>query len=408
MKTKTTFQNFTKAAIALLLLSGFNTKAQTYVYNETTSSGMFIDGGGSEVPNPISDAVNSSANCAKSGTAGSWQKTEYFPTYTAVSGSKLYFSVYNPENVSSGQIKFFYTSAPSTEQWGGNVSYVSGSVTGWVEYSIDLTSHIGNEINKILMYTAGDKAAAVYIDNIYFGTQSVLSSSQTIEVYNDTTASGMFIDGNGAEISNPNPDDVNSSTLCARTGSGGWKKIEYFPTYTPASGDKLYFSIYNPNNIGTAVDSQGGQIKFFYSSAPSTEQWGGNVNYTAESVMGWVEYSLDLTEHVDKEINKILMYPGGSSSTVVYIDNIYFAKNSVLSTKSVAKVDNRVSVSKDGSIQFNKEQNNTQLSVFDLTGKLILQENINGLKGQKVLNHRGIYILKVKSVSGVSTQKVAF
>jgi hypothetical protein len=142
MKTKITFKNFATAVITLLLLTGFSAKAQTYVYNESGNSGMFIDGG-SEVPNPVSDAVNSSANCAETGTGG-WKKMEFFLTYTPVAGAKLYFSVYNPNNAGPGQIKFFYTSASGTEQWGGNITYVAGSLTGWIEYSLDLTSHVGN------------------------------------------------------------------------------------------------------------------------------------------------------------------------------------------------------------------------------------------------------------------------
>jgi hypothetical protein len=41
-------------------------------------------------------------------------------------------------------------------------------------------------------------------------------------------------------------------------------------------------------------------------------------------------------------------------------------------------------------------------------GRLILEEKINGKKGDKVLNNKGIYILRVKSVNGVSSQKIAF
>jgi bacillopeptidase F (M6 metalloprotease family) len=369
------------------------------VYNETTSSGMFIDGG-AEVTNPVSDAVNSSAKCAKTGTGG-WKKVEYFPTYTPVTGAKLYFSVYNPNNAGPGQIKFFYTSAPTVEQWGDNVTYVSGSVTGWVEYSIDLSSHVGKEINKILMYPAGGSSSDAYIDNIYFGTKSSLPTPQTPMVYNETTSSGIFIDG-GSEVANPVSDAVNSSANCAKSGTGGWKKTEFFPTYTPVAGNKLYFSIYNPNNVGP------GQIKFFYTSAPSTEQWGGNVTYGAPSATGWVEYSLDLTDHIGKEINKILMYPAGGSNSFVYLDNVYFATNSTLSTNSFAKISNQVYVSKEGKIQFTKEQTNSQLSVFDISGRLILEEKINGFEGVKTLNNKGIYIVRVKSDQGVSSQKIIF
>ncbi|PQB09029.1 hypothetical protein BST83_01400 [Polaribacter filamentus] len=323
MKTKITIQNFaTTALIALMLLFGFNAKAQTHVYNDATASGIFIDGG-SEVTNPVSDGVNSSTTCAQSGTE--WQKIEFFPTYTPVSGDKLYFSVYNPNSVTAAQIKFDYTSG-STEVWGGNVTYEAGATSGWVEHSLDLTDHVGTEINKIWLYVASGEANSAYVDNVYFHTNSVLGSgSSETDVYNDDTPSGIFIDG-GSEVANPVSDAVNSSTTCAQSGTG-WQKIEFFPTYTPVSGDKLYFSVYNPNSVTAA------QIKFDYTSG-STEVWGGNVTYEAGATSGWVEHSLDLTDHVGNQINKIWLYVASGEANSAYIDNVYFHTSSVISAPS--------------------------------------------------------------------------
>ncbi|MFH6769035.1 T9SS type A sorting domain-containing protein [Gaetbulibacter aquiaggeris] len=395
MKTKITFKNFSTTAIIALLLFGFNAKAQTYVYNDGTSSGIFIDGG-SEVSNPNSDGVNSSTTCAQSGTG--WQKIEFFPTYTPVSGDKIYFSVYNPNNVVSAQIKFDYTSG-STEVWGGNVTYDVGATSGWVEHSLDLTAHVGNEINKIWLYLASGEANSAYVDNVYFYTSSVLTSPAQTYVYNDTISSNIFIDG-GSEVSNPNSDGVNSSTTCAQSGTG-WQKIEFFPTYTPVSGDKIYFSVYNPNSVISA------QIKFDYSSG-STEVWGGNVTYDTGATSGWVEHSLDLTSHVGNEINKIWLYLASGEANSAYVDNIYFGTSSTLSTNSIAQINNRVFISKGGSVHFYKEQKNTFLSIYDITGRLILEEKINGKKGEKVLNHKGIYLLRIKSEYGVSSQKSVY
>jgi len=254
MKTKITFQNFATAVIAFLLLTGFNAKAQTHVYNETTNSGIYFwPLNGSQVANPISDTVNSSANCAVSSTDGAWSQIQYFPTYTPLTGNKLYFSVYNPNGAGFGQVQFSYTGSGS---WvgGTDVTYVSGSLTGWVEYSVDLTSHVGSEIDQVIIMPAGNSASAVYIDNIYFGSTSTLGTN----------------------------------------------------------------------------------------------------------------------------------------------------------SNSLAKVNNQVYVSKEGKIQFAKEQTNSQISVFDLTGRLIIEEKINGTQGVKTLNNKGIYIVRVKSDQGVSTQKIIF
>jgi hypothetical protein len=320
MKTKITQFKITFWALSFAILFTLTSNSQTHVYNDDAASGIFIDGG-SEVANPASDAVNSSSTCVLSGTG--WQKTEFFPTYTPVSGDKLYFSIYNPNTIASAQIKFDYTSG-ETEVWGGNVTYDAGAANRWVEHSLDLTEHAGKEINKIWLYLASGETKTAYIDNIYFHTSSVLNPA-TIEthVYNDDTASGIFIDG-GSEVANPASDAVNSSTTCVLSGTG-WQKTEFFPTYTPVSGDKLYFSVYNPNTIASA------QIKFDYTSG-ETEVWGGNITYNASAANGWVEHNLDLTEHVGKEINKIWLYLASGETKTAYLDNIYFHTSSVIVT----------------------------------------------------------------------------
>jgi uncharacterized protein YvpB len=373
----------------------------TYVYNESVSSGMFFESAnGSQVSNPVSDAVNSSANCAYSGTVDNfpWLEIQYFPTYTPVAGDKLYFSVYNPNGASGGQIQF-----NNGAYFGGNVTYVAGSATGWVEYSITLDDEIGNSLTKIILYPDSGNPVGVYIDNIYFGTTSVLPPpAVTTYVYNESVSSGMFFESaNGSQVSNPVSDAVNSSANCAYSGNVDnfpWLEIQYFPTYTPVAGDKLYFSVYNPNG------ASGAQIQF-----NNGAYFGGNVTYVAGSATGWVEYSITLDDEIGNSLTKIILYPDSGNPVGVYIDNIYFStKSSTLSTKSLAKIDSRVYVSKEGKIQFTKEQTNTLLSVFDLSGRLILEEKVNGVQGEKILNNKGIYIVRVKSDQGVSSQKIIF
>ena len=238
---------------------------------------------------------------------------------------------------------------------------------------------------------------AVVAFMILFGSNV---KAQTI-VYDETTSSGIFFQGtDGAEVANPVSDAVNSSATVARSATDGtWQQIQYFPTYSPVSGDKLYFSVYNPNGAGP------GQIKF---NVQTTELWGGNITYESGSLTGWVEYSIDITSHVGTELTQIVIMPAGDSSSAVYVDNIYFGSTSTLSTSSVTQIRNRAYISREGRIHFAKDQSNTKLSVYDITGRLILEENINGKTGQKALNHKGIYILKIQSDNGVSTQKSVY
>ena len=399
MKIKITFKNsLSTAAIALSLLFGFNVKAQTYVYDEVTSSGMFFDGNGSEVSNPVSDAVNSSANCANSGDASSWQKMQFFPTYTAVSGDFLFISVYNPNEVGVGQVQFEYASNPGAWQWGGNLEYVSGSLTGWVEYTIDLTPHVGNEINKVIVMPAGGSSSVIYVDNIYFGAVSVIPIPESPIVYNDTEASGIFFDGNGSEVSNPVSDAVNSSASCANTGdAGSWQKIQFFPTYTPVDGDFLFISVYNPNEVEL------GQVQFEYTSVPGTWQWGGNLEYVSGSLTGWVEYSIDVSPHLGNQINKVIVMPAGDSAADTYTDNIYFG--SALSINSVETFSEIVFFDESGRVIFTKDQTNTSLEVFDIYGRAIIKENINGKKSINKIENTGIYILKIKTGNNTFAMK---
>jgi hypothetical protein len=372
----------------------------TYVYNETTSSGMFFESpNGAQVANPVPDAVNSSANCAYSGTNNPfpWLEIQYFPNFTPTAGTKLYFSVYNPNAAAGAQIQF-----NNGAYFGGNVSYVAGSATGWVEYSITLDDEIGNAITKITLYPDSGNPVGVYIDNIYFGTSSVLPPPiVTSFVYNETTSSGMFFESpNGSQVANPVSNSVNSSANCAYSGTINpfpWLEIQYFPNFTPTAGTKLYFSAYNPNAAA------GAQIQFNNGAF-----FGGNVTYVPGSATGWVEYSITLDDEIGTALTKITLYPDSGNPVGVYIDNIYFSTTSNLNINSVAKIANQVYISKEGSIQFTREQTNTLLSVYDLTGRLVLEEKINGMKGEKVLNQIGIYILRVKSDTGVSTQKIAY
>jgi hypothetical protein len=546
MKTKITIKIFSRAVVmALLLLFGYNVKAQTHVYNESTSSGMFFQGNGAEVSNPLSDAVNSSANVAQSGTGGSWQQIQYFPTFTPSTGDKLFFSIYDPNNAGTAQVKFEYTSNPGVWVDGGDVGYASGTNTGWKEQSISLDANAGNEINKIILMPGYNTSNAVYVDNIYFHSESIMSpaSSPTI-VYDETTSSGMFFESpNGGEVSNPLSDAVNSSANCAYSGTTDpfpWLEIQYFPSYTPVAGDKLFFSVYNPNSasgaqiqfndgayfggnvtysgtgwqeysitlddeigntltkiilypdsgnpVGVYIDNiyfaqnsvlapaenpivydestssgmffespNGGEVsnplsdavnssancaysgttdpfpwleiqyfpsytpvagdKLFFSvynpnSATGAQiqfndgaYFGGNVTYSGT---GWQEYSIALDDEIGNTLTKIILYPDSGNPVGVYVDNIYFGTSSTLSTNPIAKISNKAFVSKEGNIQFSKVQTNTLLKVYDLMGRLILEEKINGKKGDKVLNNKGIYILRVESVNGVSSQKIAF
>jgi len=331
MKYKVSKLLLTTAVFSVLFTVSSLAQDKFYVYNDSTSSGMWFQGSnGGEVANPVSDEVNSSENVAKSATDGNWQQIQYFPTYSPVSGSKLFFSVHNPNGAGPGQIQFSYT---GSDDWkfGANVNYESGSTSGWVEYSIDLESHVGNEIDQVIIIPAGDNSAATYVDNVYFQSDAPTQIEGPVFVYNDSTSSGMWFQGsNGGEVANPVSDEVNSSENVAKSATdGNWQQIQYFPTYSPVSGSKLFFSVHNPNGAGP------GQIQFSYTGSDDWK-FGANVNYESGSTSGWVEYSIDLESHVGNEIDQVIIIPAGDNSAATYVDNVYFHDQTLLISSAPA------------------------------------------------------------------------
>ena len=399
----------TKITIKLMIIAvlfSFSVNAQTYVYNESTSSGIFFQGtDGAEVNNPVQDDVNDSATSAMSATDGDWQQIQFFPTFSPATGDKLFFSVYNPNDVGPGQVQFEYTSAAGTWQYGADVTYEAGSLSGWQEYSVNLNDHVGEEINKIVIMPAGPNSASVYIDNMYFNDQSVSNpaTSETTFVYNEDTTSGMFFESpNGAEVANPLPNDVNSSANCAFSGTDNpfpWLEIQYFPSpgFTPATGDKLFLSIYNPDN------APGAQIQF-----NSGAFFGGNITYEAAASSGWVEYSINLDDIAGNELTQIILYPAEGTSIGVYIDNIYFGSETVLSTDFPELLEEFMFIDTEGRVSFENYQENTKLMVFDLNGRMIINENLEGNKSANSLNQKGIYIIKLQKGNSVNTKKLIF
>lgn len=391
--------------ILTLLFLSFSTQAQTYVYNETTSSGIFFESGnGEEIANPLSDDVNSSATVAFSGTDNPfpWLEIQFFPNpgFTPSSDDKLYFSVYNPDSAPGAQIQF-----NNGELFGGNVTYDASSQTGWVEYSVDLGDLEGNELNQIILFPVEGTSIGVYVDNIYFNNESVITppSTGTTFVYNEDVSSGIFFEsGNGAEQTNPVSDAVNSSANCAFSGTDNpfpWLEIQFFPSpaFTASTGDKLFFSVYNPDA------APGAQIQF-----NSGAFFGGNVTYDATNTTGWVEYSIDLDDEVGNEITQVILYPVEGTSIGVFVDNIYFANSSVLSIDNSEFVEELIFINQQGQVIFENAQSNAELHVFDLNGRLIFKENVEGRISENTLNTKGVYIIKAVNGRSVNTRKLIF
>jgi hypothetical protein len=184
---------------------------------------------------------------------------------------------------------------------------------------------------------------------------------------------------------------------------GTWQQIQYFPSYTPSSGDKLFLSVYNPNNAGP------GQVQFEYASDPGTWQYGGDITYDEASANGWIEYNIDLSGHAGNEINKIILMPAGNNSAAVYVDNIYFSSNTLLSNPLFESMDDeRIFINPNGKVVFDMIQSDTEIFVFDLSGRMMLNETIQGNSSNTALKQKGLYILKVRKGNSIQSKKLIF
>jgi co-chaperonin GroES (HSP10) len=374
----------------------------THFFQDAVVNGTIWHAAASEISNPKSDAVNSSSVCIQNTGAGAWQDTQISSiSYTIKAGDKIYVSFYNPNGAAAWQLKM---NVNGSDTWIAQPSHATAAATGWNEVSVDLATYVGQALTQIKIFPTADESKAINFDNIYIGATSVISTppSQT-HFFQDAVANGTIWHAAASEISNPKSDAVNSSLVCIQnTGAGGWQDTQINSiSYTIKSGDKIFVSFYNPNGAAAW------QLKMNVNGA---DTWIGEPTHASGAASGWNEVSVELGSYVGQALTQIKVFPAAGQAKSVYFDNIYFASASVLSTNSnsLAKVNIQVYVSKEGKIQFGKEQTNSQLSVFDLTGRLIIEEKINGTQGVKTLNNKGIYIVRVKSDQGVSTQKIVY
>jgi hypothetical protein len=102
------------------------------------------------------------------------------------------------------------------------------------------------------------------------------------------------------------------------------------------------------------------------------------------------------------------MMPAGDNSAAVYVDNIYFSNASVLSTVSPLVIEESIYIDSNGKISFDNDQINSEISVFDLTGRLIFKEKIEGNQSKNNLQTKGIYIVVHTKNNKFNSRKLAF
>lgn len=219
-------------------------------------------------------------------------------------------------------------------------------------------------------------------------------------VYNEVTSSGLWI-ASGAEITNPVSDAINSSATCIESTSG-WGEVQFntIGSYVVQSGDMLYFSIYNPNSAPF------GQIRL---NSWTTELYPADVNYSA-TTDAWVEYAADFSSFVGQTITQVKFFAGGDAVTPIYLDNVYLASASVLGIEpsNAADLNTNFVFSEYGNIHFSHDQEDTQVFVYDLLGRLVFDEIVNGSESTKGVSIRGTYIIKVVSDSGIVSKKIIY
>ena len=218
---------------------------------------------------------------------------------------------------------------------------------------------------------------------------NIESKAQT-HFFQDAVQNGTIWHAAASEIANPLSDAVNSSSIVIQnTGAGGWQDTQLFPTsYTVQSGDKFFISFYNPNGAANW------QLRMDLSTTGSfTQISGGDPAHAVAAASGWNEVSLDLASYVDEDITKIQIYPASGESISINFDNIYISTSATVSLGSPEiKTAPIFFIGADGNVNFLVTQINTKVFVYDLTGRLVLEEMINGSNSINKIIQRGTYI----------------
>lgn len=402
MKTKSTF--------LLLIAIVFSTAifSQTFYFQESVQNGTIWHSNGGEVENPNPDDVNSSAIVIQNNGAGGWEETQFFPSpqYTIQEGDKIFVSFYNPNGAAAWQMRM-NLSITGEYTWIGEPAHAGAAATGWSEVSLDLSSYVGEDISQINIYPSAGDAISVFYDNVYINTTSVIMDPPSAATYffDESVQNGTIWHSNGAEVANPNQDNVNpSSIVIMNNGDGGWEETQFFPApnYTIQSGDKIFVSFYNPNEAGAW------QMRMNL-SVSGDFTWIGEPAHEPDAADGWNEVSLDITPYEGEDISQINLYPSAGDAISVYYDNIYIANATVL---SVNEMNNQSSndiayINSQGLVKFYNNQINAIVTVYDITGKQIFQEQIsNSSTSKSSLNKRGIYIVSIKKGEDVLNLKL--
>lgn len=162
----------------------------------------------------------------------------------------------------------------------------------------------------------------IYIDDVIL-KEITVSPVEDAYFYTDSTLIGMIYFNGASEVSNPAPDDINSSsTVIKSEGTAAWQEAQFHTfNYTIQEQDKFHISFYNPDGASKW------QLRMDLSQTGTFTQIGdGDIDHLSQSVNGWSTVSVDLSEYAGEELTKIHIFPAADESIPVYFDNIYIGE----------------------------------------------------------------------------------
>ena len=145
---------------------------------------------------------------------------------------------------------------------------------------------------------------------------------------------------------------------------------------------------------------------------------GGNdvehqVNFTSPGQKQWVSLDIPLSDFTGlttkQHLAQYILVGQPTGSTTVYIDNVYFYKETATSTNEFASVQNKVHVYPNpvkSGIQIQLSSVVRQIEIYDFSGKIIKSLNTTSIIQTDELKE-GIYILRIQTADGgFQTQKL--
>lgn len=313
----------------------------------------------------------------------------------------------------------------------GEIKVANTKTNQWEELTFDFSTREGIPYDQIVIFPDFNARAAetiTYFDNIVFGSSTSTGTPLTAAPTPTVAAANvisLFSEAYTNKTVNTWRTDWSAATYSEIEINGNktikYANLDFVGIETTGDNlvnasdmDKVHLDMWTPNattfriklvDFGADAAYAGGddsehEIVF---TSPAKETWNSLVIPFSDFT------NLKSRSHLAQIIFSAL--PAGSST--VYIDNLYFSKNSSARVTNHTGVDVSVYPNpSDGqlNIALNGNQHINFIELIDGAGKAVYTETVNAVAYAKTLSttalDAGVYVLKVQTAHGVINKKV--